>query len=469
MNVPDADVPDADGLSADGLGANIAGAAVEVNFDGLIGPTHNFAGLAPGNLASLQHKSETSNPRAAALQGLQKMQRLRSLGIPQAILPPQQRPNLKLLRRLGFRGDDAGVVKQAQQQSPHLLAAAMSGSSMWTANAATVSPAADSADGRIHFTPANLAASLHRATETPMTAQILRRVFGDENQFVHHEWLPGSADLGDEGAANHTRFCSEFNDQGVQLFVFGMQRGANADTTPKRYAARQSRDASEAVARLHQLRPDRVVFARQHPAAIDAGVFHNDVIAVGHRRLLFYHETAFDDDSRVVQQLRMASGDSIRFVKVPENRLSLDQAVATYLFNSQIVTSGDDRTILVAPDQCREHYQVKVLLKELVDDGTFDSVEFVDVGQSMNNGGGPACLRLRVVMTPAQFAATASGVFLTNRLHDQLTAWINRHYRDSLDGSELADPMLIRESYDALDELTGILGLGAIYEFQKSG
>lgn len=395
------------------------------------------------------------------------MQRLRSLGVPQAILPPQARPNLGLLRRLGFTGDATGLVQQAQRQSPHLLAAAMSGSSMWTANAATVCPSADSIDGRLHFTPANLSASLHRAMETPETAQILRRIFHDERHFVHHDWLPVSADLGDEGAANHTRFCSEFNDQGVQLFVHGRQRGSNADAMPRRFVARQSEDASHAVARLHRLRPERVVFAKQHPDAIDAGVFHNDVIAVGHRQVLFYHQKAFAEEKRLVEDLRMASNDSIRFVPVSESRLSLDQVVATYLFNSQIVTSGDGRTVLVAPDHCREHAEVAGLLGELVDERTFDQVEFVDVDQSMNNGGGPACLRLRVVLTPVEFASIAPGVILTDALYAQLVDWINRHYRETLCGDDLADPKLIRESYDALDELSGIIGLGGIYEFQK--
>lgn len=44
----------------------------ELNMDGLVGPTHNYAGLAPGNIASLNYASVASNPQAAALQGLKK-------------------------------------------------------------------------------------------------------------------------------------------------------------------------------------------------------------------------------------------------------------------------------------------------------------------------------------------------------------------------------------------------------------
>jgi succinylarginine dihydrolase len=440
---------------------------LEVNFDGLIGPTHNFSGLAPGNLASVAHRYQTSHPRAAAHQGLAKMQRLRRLGIPQAVLPPQPRPNLTLLRRLGFSGPDASVLAAAQKQAPHLLAAASSGSSMWTANAATVCPSADSADGRVHFTPANLVTSLHRASETDVTATILRHVFCDERHFVHHRPLTASTELGDEGAANHTRFCEQLGSPGVQLFVYGSDPRGGRAMAPSRFPARQSRAASEAVARLHGVHPDRLCFARQSGQAIDAGVFHNDVIAVGHRLLLFCHETAFAAPDRVYADLRESTEGKIRIVEVPSDRLSLGDAVSTYLFNSQIVTTADDRTVLVAPDHCRHHDEASALIDELVSDRTLGGVEFVDVGQSMSNGGGPACLRLRVVLTAQQRAAVAPGVLLTDKLFARLTDWVDRHYRESLTQAELADRRLMIESHDALDELSGLLGLGSIYEFQR--
>lgn len=441
-------------------------AAVEVNFDGLIGPTHNYAGLAPGNLASAAHRSETSNPRAAARQGLAKMQRLQQLGVPQALLPPQARPNLTLLRGLGFSGDDAQVLQASSKTAPHLLAIACSGSSMWTANAATVCPSADAADGRVHFTPANLATSLHRSSEASATAKFLQRIFHDKRFFVYHAAIPTSAETGDEGAANHTRFCDAFHNPGVQLFVYGDDRGGDARSRPRRFASRQSKTASQAIARLHQLNPRRVVFARQHPEAIDAGVFHNDVIAVGHRQLLFCHRRAFVDQEQVFAELRQASDGAIEIVEVRENQLSLDDAVSTYLFNSQIVSTDDHRSVLVAPEDCRHHAGVKALIEELLDRGTFGAVEFVDVRQSMKNGGGPACLRLRVVLTPRQFESIHPGVLLSESLTTRLEAWIDRHYRESLSPNDLADPLLLRESRDALDELTKILRIGEIYEFQ---
>ncbi len=441
--------------------------AVEINFDGLIGPTHNFAGLAAGNLASQSHRAQESHPRFAALQGLAKMRVLMGLGVPQAVLPPQPRPSLTLLRRLGFVGTDATVIGDAFRQAPHLLAVAMSGSSMWTANAATVCPSADSPDGRVHFTPANLITSAHRANETHVTAAVLKAIFADETHFSHHDPLPTSSDLGDEGAANHSRFCDAPGDPGGQLFVYGADGRAFADATSRRYTSRQTRLASESVARLHGLRSDRVVFALQHPDAIDAGVFHNDVIAVGHRLTLLCHELAFADRTDVHDQLRRMTDDRIRIVEVATSQLSLANSVSTYLFNSQLVTSADRSTILVAPTACQRHEVTRSLIEQWISEGVLDAVEFVDVNESMANGGGPACLRLRIVLTEPERRAMASGVLLDDDRLASLTDWVNRHYRETLTPADLGDPNLLRENHDALDELTQRLGLGSLYEFQR--
>ncbi len=87
--------------------------AIEVNFDGIVGPTHNYAGLAHGNLASQKFKKTVSNPRAAALEGLAKMKKLAELGVMQAVLPPQDRPAISVLRGLGLSGSDAAVLEKA--------------------------------------------------------------------------------------------------------------------------------------------------------------------------------------------------------------------------------------------------------------------------------------------------------------------------------------------------------------------
>ena len=139
--------------------------SVEVNFDGIVGPTHNYAGLAVGNLAATGNAGAVSNPRAAALQGLSKMRVLSDMGFAQGVLPPHERPSMRTLRSLGFSGTDEKILADVAQH-PRLLQAAASGAAMWVANAGTVSPSPDTPDGRVHFTPANLASQLHRSIET---------------------------------------------------------------------------------------------------------------------------------------------------------------------------------------------------------------------------------------------------------------------------------------------------------------
>ncbi|MCG7198478.1 N-succinylarginine dihydrolase [Marinobacter pelagius] len=441
--------------------------AVEANFDGLVGPTHNYAGLSWGNVASKSNVRSISNPKEAALQGLAKMKRLADRGFVQGILPPHERPHIPTLRAIGFTGSDADILKQAAAESPSILAAVSSASPMWTANAATVSPSADTADHRVHFTPANLGAKFHRSIEHEVTGRALKAIFTDESYFAHHSALPSVSHFGDEGAANHTRLCSSYGEPGVELFVYG-QIAFNEDApAPLKYPARQTLEASQAIARLHGLRERNLVFAQQNPDAIDAGVFHNDVIAVGNGNALFYHELAFLEEDRVLADIReRLVGAELEAIRVSSADVPLEDAVASYLFNSQLLNSPDGM-LLAVPGECREIGSVSRYLDSLVaSDGPITSVEVFDVKQSMRNGGGPACLRLRVVLTDDELRAINRGVILTDELYERLTTWVEAHYRDELSQEDLGDPMLLEEVRKALDELTGILGLGSIYDFQ---
>ncbi|WP_322102030.1 N-succinylarginine dihydrolase [Paraburkholderia sp. J41] len=444
--------------------------ALEANFDGLVGPTHNYAGLSFGNVASQNNERSVANPRAAAQQGLRKMKRLADLGFAQGVLPPQERPSIRLLRELGFGGKDAEAIAKAAKDAPELLAAASSASAMWTANAATVSPSADTPDRRVHFSPANLTSKLHRAIEHEATRRTLATIFADREHFAVHEALPGTPALGDEGAANHTRFCAQYGARGVEFFVYGRSEYRRGPE-PKRFPARQTFEASRAIAQRHGLSDASVVFAQQNPEVIDAGVFHNDVIAVGNRSTLFCHERAFVAQSAVYDELRakLAAHDApFHLIEVPESRVSVADAVKSYLFNSQLLSRADGTQLLVVPQECRENPQVAVYLDELAESsGPIDEVLVFDLRESMKNGGGPACLRLRVALTEAQRAATASGVWMNDALFARLDAWIAAHYRDRLAPQDLADPKLLDESRTALDELTQILGLGSLYDFQR--
>jgi len=442
--------------------------AVEANCDGLVGPTHSYVGLSPGNLASQKNAGEVSNPRGAALEGLGKMRRLSDLGVPQFVLPPHERPAVDLLKSLGFSGSEEAVIERAWKDAPALAAAACSASPMWAANAATVTPSADTADGRVHFTPANLLTNLHRSLEGPQTTRSLRRLFPDEARFAVHDPLPAQPHFADEGAANHVRLCAEHGAPGVNLFVWGREAWERWDG---KFPARQTREAFEAIQRRHGAA--RAVFPQQGKAAIDGGAFHNDVVCVGTRECLFFHERAFEDRAAMERGVRAAAEGLFEpaFVEVSEADLPMADLVASYLFNSQLlVIPGEDRLVLLAPAETRDNPRAFAVAEGLASsNGPIGRVEYVDVRQSMRNGGGPACLRLRVVLTDAELDAANPAQRFTPDLHTTLADWITRRYRDRLAPADLADPLLLTESREALDELSQILDLGGdFYPFQRT-
>lgn len=444
----------------------------EVNFDGLVGPTHNYSGLSYGNIASINHRDAISNPRLAALQGLEKMKFLMDLGITQGVFPPHPRPHIPTLRAIGFQGTDSQIISKASKDVPEIFSACSSASSMWAANSATVSPSSDSEDGRVHFTPANLSSKFHRSIEYETTAAVLKAIFSDASCFVHHECLPKGNYFSDEGAANHTRFCKNFTSHGIQLFVFGrygVQENTNNVTL---YPARQTFEASQALARRHLLDAKATIFAQQNPMAVDAGVFHNDVISVGHENIFFYHKSAFINTDVVIREIQQKVEENCKtemfFIPVSEEQISLKDSVASYLFNSQIVTLKDNTKSLIAPFECQEINSVKIFLEELSRNrhNQIKSIHYLDLRESMWNGGGPACLRLRVVLNDKELAQVNPKVILTKELYQTLRKWVIKNYREILHPKDLADPFLLQEEYKALEELTQILGLGNLYFFQ---
>ena len=446
-------------------------AGYEVNFDGLVGLTHHYAGLSFGNEASTTHQNSISNPRLAAKQGLLKMKALADLGYKQGILPPQERPSIGALRQLGFSGSDEQVLSEVARQSPRLLSAVSSASSMWTANAATVSPSADSQDSRVHFTVANLNNKFHRAIEADTTSALLKAVFNNHRHFVHHEALPSVELFGDEGAANHNRLGGDYDSPAVQVFVYG-RKGLENGVSPSCYPARQTLEASQSVARLHQLAPERTVFVQQNPAVIDQGVFHNDVIAVSNQNVLFHHQHAFIPDIRVMDEIRRKMDgieQQLLTIEVPASAVSVADAVSTYLFNSQLLSKPNGKMRLVIPQESQDNPTVWRYLSELISSGgPVDEIKVFDLRESMRNGGGPACLRLRVALNDTELQAVNSRVMMTPALFVALNNWVDQHYRDHLQFKDLADPQLLREGRQALDELTRILNLGSVYPFQRA-
>lgn len=444
--------------------------AFEVNFDGLVGPTHNYSGLAEGNVAARKNALTDSNPREAALQGLAKMKRLSDLGLMQGVLPPQDRPAVAILRKLGFSGDDARVIREAAASAPGLLRACCSASSMWVANAATVSPSVDTEDMKVHITPASLPSQFHRSIEPGATAAILQRVFNDGRYFQHHDPLPPGLYLADEGAANHMRLCPAHGEAGLEIFVFGRSSDREAPR-PLNFPARQSLEASESISRLHRLRHSKALFVQQNPVAIDAGAFHNDVLAVTNCNVLLYHEVAFCNWRELEADITRACDYPVHFIRACESDITLAEAISTYLFNSQLISLPNGKMMILAPSECQESGSARTFLEHIVQDtaNPITCVEYVNLRQSMKNGGGPACLRLRVVLTELELESVRhnTAVILDQTLYNQLERWIVKYYRESISPPDLADPLLLQESRTALDELTGILAIGSIYDFQK--
>jgi succinylarginine dihydrolase len=408
----------------------------EINFDGIVGPSHNYAGLSFGNVASMRHLGEVSEPRAAALQGMDKMRANLALGLTQGIFVPLPRPDLPWLAELGANIEDS---------DPALAANAMSASSMWAANAATVSPAPDTGDGKCHLTVANLRTMPHRSHEWPATLAQLRVAFADHSFAVHAPVPPA---FGDEGAANHMRLSGAHGERGVEVFVYGVSGGA--------FPARQNVEASKAIARLHRLDPERTVFVQQSEEAIAAGAFHNDVVAVANERVLFAHELAFADKQPLLDACS-ALVPGFEYVEVAAADVPLEDAVRSYLFNAQLVTPPDGQMTLILPTEARETPSVWSWIEgHLAGNGPIRRVELVDVRQSMANGGGPACLRLRVVSDPA----TVDPRFLVDHSKlDRIADVIRQYWPEQIAHDELQRPALISDIECARAALLDALGL----------
>jgi succinylarginine dihydrolase len=414
-------------------------ALAEINFDGIIGPSHNYAGLSLGNIASASNKGRISHPRAAALQGLAKMRHNLRLGLAQGLFVPQRRPDRAWLAALGTDVETAPAS---------LRPAAFSASSMWAANAATVSPAPDCADGRCHLTVANLRTMAHRSHEWPETLAQLRLAFADEARFAVHAPVPT---YGDEGAANHMRLAADHGASGIELFVYGRRGGA--------FPVRQHEEASRAVARLHGLDPERILFVAQSEEAIAAGAFHNDVVAVANENVLFAHEQAFEDRMGLHAELRRLVPE-VEIVEVPARAISIEEAIRSYLFNAQLVTLPQGGMGLILPGEARETPSVWRWLEEMIaGNGPIRKLFIVDVRQSMANGGGPACLRLRVAAEPAAIDPR----FLVDEAKlDRLAAVIEAAWPERIAPEDLLEPALWAQMEKARTALLATLDLGEL-------
>ncbi len=410
---------------------------IEINFDGIVGPSHNYAGLSAGNLASATNAGKVSHPRTAALQGIDKMRGNIALGLTQGILLPHPRPDRAWLAALGHDGSDP--------IEPHIRAAGLSASAMWAANAATVSPAPDTRDGLCHLTVANLMTMPHRAHEAHETLRQLRLLFANPAFAIHG---PVPAPFGDEGAANHMRLCPSHGETGVEVFVYGVRGGP--------FPARQHIEASQAVARLNQV--NAPIFVAQSEAAIAAGAFHNDVVAVANERVLLTHEHAFENKDAFYASLT-ARLPAVEIIEVPASAVSLEAAIASYLFNAQLVTLGDGAMALIVPGEAQENAAVRRWLEQLVmGNGPIRKFVTADIRESMANGGGPACLRLRVV---ADQKAVDPRFMVDEAKLDAIAGIVTRYWPGNIEPGELARRSLIADIEKARDALFAYLEIPA--------
>jgi len=443
----------------------------EINFDGLIGPTHNYSGLSDGNIASKENFLSVSNPKEAALQGLKKAKILINAGLNQGLFLPHERPFIPGLKKLGFSGDNETILKSAYEYSKVLLSNFSSASSMWAANAATISPSPDTKDGKVHITPANLNTMFHRSLESDFTYTQCKLIFSDTCFVVHKPALSISG-YGDEGAANHLRISKTHEDKGFEIFVFGesaFKEEAFAEYQKTSFIKRQALEVSKSVALSHKLDRNNVFYLQQHPRAIDKGSFHNDIVSLSNENIFIAHEKAFlnrDVLNHVLKHLELEV-ENFNYIEIPDKEIPLDDIISSYLLNSQLFTNGEGEMQLILPAEVQNYENCMQWLDKLKQTSDVKLFDFVNIKQSMMNGGGPACLRLKVILNEDEINKVNKNFILNNKRLELIEDLIEREYRDELYPDDLKDPNLLDESRRVLDELTQIFGTGSIYEFQK--
>ncbi|SEI00219.1 succinylarginine dihydrolase [Rheinheimera pacifica] len=424
---------------------------LQLNISELPGPTFMYSGLSKDNVASVQNKHLVANPLKFAQLSLQRMRLLLDEGVPQVIFPPHRRPDMQALEVCGFTGDMSHMISSADKFSNGYLESLLAASSVWTANAATVTPSADSEDGKVHITTANLNSHYHRSIEASQTHAKLARLFSDDKFFCLHQALPGHSRFSDEGAANHMRFHVEAENRGLNVFVY-----SNDPDNPEFVQGRQTLWASKAICQLHALPDSKVLLQKQSKEAISRGIFHNDIISMNSHDLLVFHQQAYEDHESLIEKL-MAQG--ICCVEIKAEEFSLEHALKTYFFNSEFISGKDGGLVLVMSKSCQHDAKVQVQLDRIQ---TAYSKEiktmYVDLDDSLRNGGGPACLRLRVQLNQEQFSAIPSQFLLTQNKLEALQEVVTRFYRESLSYEDVLTEIFQRNLQPVYTKLEQILG-----------
>ena len=435
----------------------------EIYLDGMVAPYHNYGGLSEGNIASLKHQNQISSPKEAALQGIKKAKIVYSLGLHQGFFLPHERPIFEVLHNLGFKGSEKTVLNKISAKFPTLLNNLYSSSAMWAANAGTFSPSADCEDNLAHITTASLTSMLHRSIESEFTHVQMQLIFGNLCQL--HEPITNLSYKGDEGAANHLRIASSHDAPGFEIFVHG-----GSIFEKQNIVQRQALEASHAVASNHMLNNKRTFFIEQSQKAIAAGSFHNDIVSLANENVCLFHADAFSnpEEFKVIQEQISQHIPEAVFIKIYNEEISLGDIVGSYLLNSQLVTNpSSNEMCLILPREVNEYSSVERWLEKLPDISPISQIEYVDIKQSMMNGGGPACLRFKAQLQQEELLKINSRFLFDDKKFIALENLVDKFYRDSLSPKDLQDYSLIIETREFLQEITKLLNLGSIYSFQK--
>ncbi|HXW60688.1 MAG TPA: N-succinylarginine dihydrolase [Myxococcota bacterium] len=238
------------------------------------------------------------------------------------------------------------------------------------------------------------------------------------------------------------------------------------------FPARQSLLASEAIARLHRLDSEYVLNIEQNPDSIDAGAFHNDVVSVINENVMLVHELAFLNQREIIkiikERYQHLFGQKPHIIEVSEKDVPLREAVSSYIFNSQLLSKDNGKMLLFAPNECLENEHTRKIIENIVlKDKYIDEAQYFNISESMANGGGPACLRLRIVLNEKELASIKQGVIFSESLYQRLKSIIEQYYVDRFELKDLFDQKFLQSTKEALDQISEALDLGALYNFQR--
>ena len=320
----------------------------------------------------------------------------------------------------------------------------------------------DNIDNAIHITVANLNSMMHRSIEPKFTYKMLKRILNKKVNI--NKSLLNLPNIGDEGAANHIRIAERHNVPGYQIFVYSSENISHAKTIE-----RQSLIGSKLIARKNCVEDQRVFYLQQSNRAIRYGSFHNDIVSTANENIFIYHEEAFEStqELKVILAKLKKLVPNFKPIKILNSEIDLQTIVSSYLLNSQLISLPSGGMMFLLPSEVKQYPNCMQWLEKISAEEEIKKIKFIDVKQSMRNGGGPACLRLRMIFNENEISSVNKNFLLDDNKIDLLTNLIENKYRDRLQPDDLLDPNLADESLEILDALTKIFKTGSIYNFQK--